>query len=214
MEPLNHPVFKEITKEEYNEMISEKCIRFAEYQKGAVLLRTGETIKEFGVLIYGKVFIESVDLWGNRMILHQISDGGVFAESYAFCSAPMTVDVVATENCKVLLINSSALLLSANQGKSWYIKILQNMLSITANKNLIWSNRMFCISSKNIRARVMTYLSSEAIKSGKKEFTIPFDRQELADYLNVERSALSKELGKMKKEGILTFNKNHFCLCE
>lgn len=214
MELLNHPVFKNITEEEYNEMMSYNCIRFAEYKKGEFLLKTGEKTKEFGVLIYGKVFIESVDLWGNRMILHQISRGGVFAESYAFCSAPMTVDVVATEDCKVLLIDLSALLLPKNQNKPWYMKIMQNMLSISSNKNLIWSNRMFCITSKSIRTRVMSYLSSEAIKTGKKEFNIPFDRQEMADYLNVERSALSKELGKMKKEGILTFNKNHFCLSE
>ena len=86
------------------------------------------------------------------------------------------------------------------------------MLVLSTSKNLAWSNRVFCISSKSIRARIMTYLSSEAVKRGTMKFVIPIDRQQMADYLNVERRALSKELGRMQKEGILTFRKNQFHL--
>ncbi|MFR9144197.1 MAG: Crp/Fnr family transcriptional regulator, partial [Lentihominibacter sp.] len=89
---------------------------------------------------------------------------------------------------------------------------LHNMLLMSTNKNLGLSNRIFCTSSKNIRSRVMTYLSSEAVKSGSMDIVIPFNRQQMADYLNLERSALSKELGKMRDEGILEFRKNRFRL--
>ena len=85
---------------------------------------------------------------------------------------------------------------------------------MTAEKNLAWSGRMFCIAHRHIRSRVMHYLSDQAVQKGSREFTIPFDRQQLADYLHVERSALSKELGKMQREGILTFHKNRFHLLQ
>ena len=178
MKMPDHPIFAGIAQEEYEEMARRGCIRLADYSKEEVLLRTGDKTEEFGILLSGKIHIENIDLWGSRMILHSILPGGAFGETYAFCQAPMMVDV----------------------------------LILSTQKNLAWSSRMFCISAKTIRGRVMTYLSSEALRTGKRQFTIPFDRQQMADYLNVERSALSKELGKMQREGILTFRKNTVCL--
>ena len=124
----------------------------------------------------------------------------------------MMVDVLAVEQSQVLWVRLTALLSPQNEREGWYHKLLRNVLILSTQKNLAWSSRVFCISAKTIRGRVMTYLSSEALRTGKRQFTIPFDRQQMADYLNVERSALSKELGKMQREGILTFRKNTFCL--
>lgn len=211
--PYHHnPIFSGITDEEYGEMVTAGWIRLATYQKEAALFRIGDITRELGILLTGSIHIELMDLWGNRMILHNISPGQAFAESYAFCGAPMTVDVTAVEACQVLFLHVERLLSDAQQHKSWYRKLLYNLLTLSTQKNLAWSNRMFCISSKHIRTRVMTYLSSEAVRHSSTEFTIPFDRQQMADYLNVERSALSKELGRMCREGILTFRKNHFRL--
>lgn len=212
MFPINHPVFDKITQEEYDELISCGGIRAVEYKKGAVLFQTGDQTEEFGILLSGKIHIENIDLWGNRMILHNISEGQAFAETYAFCKVPIMVDVTAVEDSKVLFVDIGILLSCGNQAKLWYNKLLYNLLVLSTEKNLAWSSRVFCIASKSIRTRVMTYLSSEAVRCGSTEFTVPFDRQQMADYLNVERSALSKELGRMQKEGILTFRKNKFHL--
>lgn len=212
MFPINHPVFDKITQEEYDELISCGGIRAVEYKKGAVLFQTGDQTEEFGILLSGKIHIENIDLWGNRMILHNISEGQAFAETYAFCKVPIMVDVTAVEDSKVLFVDIGILLSCGNQAKLWYNKLLYNLLVLSTEKNLAWSSRVFCIASKSIRTRVMTYLSSEAVRCGSTEFTVPFDRQQMADYLNVERSALSKELGRMQKEGILTFKKNKFHL--
>ena len=89
---------------------------------------------------------------------------------------------------------------------------MSNLLTISAHKNLHLSGRSFHTSPKSIRGRVMSYLNSVSIQTGKREFDIPFDRQQLADYLNVERTALSKELGKMQKDGYFTVRKNHFLI--
>lgn len=212
MFPPPYPVFQDITAKEYEEMLCCGCIRAAEYKKDTVVLHIGDRTKEFGILVSGEIYIENIDLWGNRLILHQISPGGAFAETYAFCDVPMMVDVTAVQDCTILFVHLGILQTPCHQSKSWYKKLIYNLLILSTNKNLLWSNRVFCITPKHIRAKVMTYLSSEAIRRGQREFTIPFDRQQMADYLNVERSALSKELGRMKKDGILTFRKNHFCL--
>lgn len=212
MKMPDHPIFAGIAQEEYEEMARRGCIRLADYPKEEVLLRTGDKTEEFGILLSGKIHIENIDLWGSRMILHSILPGGAFGETYAFCQAPMMVDVLAVEQSQVLWVRLTALLSPQNEREGWYHKLLRNVLILSTQKNLAWSSRVFCISAKTIRGRVMTYLSSEALRTGKRQFTIPFDRQQMADYLNVERSALSKELGKMQREGILTFRKNTFCL--
>ena len=212
MLPLQHIIFREITSDEYLDMSATGGIRTSEYKKDAVILHTGDRTKEFGILLSGKAHIENTGLWGNRVILHSLSAHDAFAETYAVCDVPMMADVTAALDCRILFINTGILLSPEQHTKSWYFKLIYNLLRLSTNKNLAWSNRIFCMTAKGIRAKVMTYLSSEYLKHESKNFSITFDRQQMADYLNVERSALSKELAKMKKEGILDFHKNHFRL--
>lgn len=212
MEISSLALFRGISPEECGEMMALGCVRTADFEKGAVLFRTGDVTGEFGVLLSGEVHVESGDLWGNRVILHSIPAGHAFAETYALCGVPMMADVIAVQPSRVLFIRLAALLDEANSAQPWYTKLLRNLTLLFARKNLTWSGRVFCLSAKGIRSRVMMYLSAQAAQAGSTEFSIPFDRQQLADYLNVERSALSKELGRMRNEGILTFRKNHFQL--
>ena len=212
MEHSLFPIFSNITKMQYEDMVACGCVRKKAYPKGTTIFRIGDQTQEFGVLTMGEIHIESLDLWGNRMILHQISPGESFAETYAFCYVPMMVNVIAAQDCQVLLIHLGVLLSPCNHSKPWYQTLIFNLLTLSASKNLLWSRRIFCITSKHIRTRVMTYLSLEAVKCDCQSFSIPFNRQQMADYLNVERSALSKELGRMQKEGILDYHKNHFSL--
>ena len=165
MKMPDHPIFAGIAQEEYEEMARRGCIRLADYSKEEVLLRTGDKTEEFGILLSGKIHIENIDLWGSRMILHSI------------LPAPMMVDVLAVEQSQVLWVRLTALLSPQNEREGWYHKLLRNVLILSTQKNLAWSSRMFCISAKTIRGRVMTYLSSEALRTGKRQFTIPFDRQ-------------------------------------
>lgn len=212
MASFQQQMFRGVEPEEYREIIACGGIRTVAYPRGAVLFHTGDLTRELGILLAGNIHIESIDLWGNRMILSDITPGQSFAETYAFCGAPLMVDVTAVQDSQVLFVHLGILLAPDKGDRPWYGKLLYNLLMLSTQKNLVLSNRVFCISSKHIRTRVMTYLSAQAVKWGQTEFTIPFDRQQMADYLNVERSALSKELGRMQKEGILSFHKNRFCL--
>ena len=212
MEISSLPLFKGISPAEYGEMMVPGRVRTADFEKGETVFHAGDATGEFCVLLFGEVHVESIDLWGNRVILHSIPAGHAFAETYALCGVPMMADVIAVQPSRVLFIRLAALLDEANSAQPWYPKLLRNLTLLFARKNLAWSGRVFCLSAKGIRSRVMMYLSAQAAQAGSTEFSIPFDRQQLADYLNVERSALPKELGRMRNEGILTFRKNHFQL--
>lgn len=172
----------------------------------------GDRVSELGIVLSGSVFVENTDLWGNRSILSKITPGQVFAETYAFCRESMMVNVTAAEASTVLFFNLRNLDQTADGDDAWLSQLRSNMLRISMQKNLTLSNRIFCTTPKTIRERVLVYLAAQSAKTGADTFTIPFDRQGLADYLNLDRSALSKELGKMQKEGILEFHKNKFTL--
>lgn len=183
------------------------------YKKGAAILHAGGVTERMGLVLEGSVTIESNDIWGNRTILSHIGKRQVFAETYALLqNEPMMVDVTANEDCRILFlrIGRPVQLLAARN--SWAQKLVADLLLLSVHKNLALSARSFHTSPKTIRGRVMAYLTSVSLQKGAKEFDIPFDRQQLADYLEIERTALSKELGRMQREGILSVNKNHFRL--
>ena len=124
------------------------------------------------------------------------------------------VDVVTAESSEVLFLNIKKIEGERKMLPSWYPKLLRNLLLMSSQKNLILTNRIFSISAKSVRGRLLTYLNTQAVKSGSTRFSIPFTRQQMADYLNLDRSALSKELCRMRDEGLLDFHKNQFVLFE
>lgn len=183
------------------------------FSKGNVIYHAGDKAQAMGLVLSGSVQIENNDLWGNRSVLDSICAGYVFAETYACISnQSMMVSVVAVEMTEILFLNINRLLHLCSNTCMYHSQLISNLLTIFAQKNLNLSRRMFHTSSKSIRGRLLSYLSFQAAKQGKNEFTIPFNRQQLADYLSVDRSALSNELSKMKKDGLLTVNRNHFSL--
>lgn len=211
---VSSPVFRGITPEEMQEIQNGSYARAVHYAKNEPVFYTGDVVTELGIVQNGNVHIETIDFWGNKSILSSIAKGQVFAETYAYCGEPLMVDVTATKDTDILFISMNLLKDTKNAGKSWHIKLMNNMLFISLQKNLTLSGRIFCTTPKTIRGRLLTYLSQQAAKNDSARFQIPFNRQQMADYLNLDRSALSKELGRMREEGILDFHKNEFRLIE
>ena len=215
MEPVeirSAPLFRGLTEEEAAQALAVLQASQRRYQKGAVLMHAGERAEQTGLVLTGSVTIESSDLWGNRAILSHVGSGQLFAESYALLpDEPMLVDVTANEDCTVLFFRPGPLVRQEVKAP-WATKLTANLLLISARKNLHLSARSFHTAPKTIRARVLSYLNAVSLQTGSREFEIPFDRQQMADYLNVERTALSKELSRMKKEGFFTCRKNRFVL--
>lgn len=209
-------IFKGMSDEEIQSAFA--VLRYEEksYKKGETILYAGFSTKKMGIVLSGSITIESIDILGNKTILSHVGVGDFFAETYAFlANEPMAVDVCANENCKIFFLNIGNITSSYNSDfESWKAKLITNLLTISTQKNLFLSNRVFHTGSKTIRGKLISYLSFISIKKQKNEFNIPFDRQQLADYLNVDRTSLSKEIGKMQKEGLIACKKNHFILKE
>ena len=187
--------------------------RIRKYDKGETVLCAGTPTDTMGLVLSGSVTIENNDVWGNRTILSIVHTNGFFAETYAFLgNEPVSVDVTANEPSEIAFFRVHRLMKEHPSPELWESRMLRGILKISMHKNLLLSRRSFHISPKSVRGRIMSYLDTVSTQKHSGEFDIPFDRQQLADYLNVDRTALSKELGRMRDEGIIEFKKNHFVL--
>lgn len=206
-------LFRDIPVGELNGLLN--CLRAVrrQYEKGAVLCSAGERTASIGLVLSGSVHIESDDVWGNKSILSSVGPGQVFAETYACLpDEPLMVSVTAAEDTAVLFLHAPHMLAPCTQTCICHAQLIRNLLFVSARKNLELSRRAFHTAPKTIRGRLLSYLSMQAIRTGSDSFSIPFDRQQLADYLGVDRSALSAELGRMRRDGLLDFKKNRFRL--
>ena len=209
MKNIASPLFRGLTPAEWDALAQTGQLRTKTFSRHEIIFHAGSRIHEVGVVLRGSVHIENLDLWGTKTILSNIPAGQVFAETYAFCGDAMLVDAVAAEDCEVRFVNAAAFSGGSSAGQD---KLLHNLLAVSMRKNLSLSQRIFCTTPKTVRGRLLTYFSAQTAACGRLEFDIPFNRQQLADYLNLDRSALSKELCRMRDEGLLQFEKNHFIL--
>ena len=206
-------LFSGISESELTAMLS--CLRAEKkgFPKEAFVLRAGDTAESIGLVLTGSVLVIQEDIWGNRNILSKARPGQSFAA--AFACAPgsvLDVSVIAETPVTVLFLNVKRVLNVCPSACAHHSRIIRNLLGELAEKNLRFSEKLTHMGQRTTRAKLMSYFSAEAQRLGKYEFDIPFSRQQLADYLAVERSGLSIELGKMRDEGLLDFHKNHFVL--
>ena len=183
------------------------------FLKGEAIFRIGDTTSDIGMVLSGSVTIERDDIWGNRAIIATVGMGQIFAETYACIPGEvMMVNAVAAESSSILFLNVGRVLTLCPSSCGFHSRLLQNLLSAMAAKNLVLTRKISHITPKSIRDRLLSYFSFQVIKQGCYTFDIPFDRQQLADYLSVERSALSGELSKMKRDGLIEYKKNRFTI--
>ena len=203
-------LFSGISEEELSMVLSCLHAEQKDFSKEAFVLRAGDTADSIGLVLSGSVLIIQEDIWGNRNILSKAGPGQTFAA--AFACAPgsvLNVSVIAETPATVML---KRILDVCPSTCAHHSRIIRNLLGELAEKNLRFSEKLTHMGQRTTRAKLMSYLSAEAQRRGEYEFDIPFSRQQLADYLGVERSGLSLELGKMRAEGLLDFQKNHFVL--
>lgn len=183
------------------------------YPKGAYVLRRGQQLSQILVLVRGKLHIQQDDYWGNRSIINVVEVGELFGEAYASPnSGPLSSDVVALEESTVLAFDMVRILTVCSTACRFHSMVVQNLCYALCEKNQLLVRKLGHLSQRSIREKLMSYLSHQAVKKGSGTFEIPFNRQQLADYLSVDRSALSNELSKMRREGLLTFERSRFSL--
>ena len=205
------PFFSGLTDEEILSVLH--CINATSINKreGNYIFRAGDSTEVMGLVLSGSALIIQEDLWGHRNILSRCKTGDFFGEPYAAKpGSVLNISVVAEENCEILMLNVRRLLVTCPTACDHHQKLVRNLVSVLANKILIFNDKITHISKRTTREKLLSYLSSESIKHSSLSFDIPFDRQQLADFLCVERAAMSVELSKLQKEGLLKTNRNHF----
>ena len=206
-------LFSGISEEELTPMLTCLKAEKKDFTKETFVLRTGDTADAIGLVLSGTVLIMQEEIWGNRNILSKAGLGQTFAAAYACApGSVLNVSVVAETAVTVLYLNIKRVLHVCSSACAHHSHIIRNLLGELAEKNLRFSEKLTHMGQRTTRAKLMSYFSAEAQRLGKYEFDIPFSRQQRADYLAVERSGLSLELGKMRDEGLLDFHKNHFVL--
>lgn len=207
------PLFSGVSEEELAAMLSCLKAEKKDFPKEAFVLRAGDTAESIGLVLSGSVLVIQEDIWGNRNILSKAGAGQTFAAAYACApGSVLNVSVVAETPVTAMFLNIRRILNVCPSACTHHSRIIRNLLGELAEKNLRFSEKLTHMGQRSTRAKLMSYFSAEAQRLGKYEFDIPFSRQQLADYLGVERSGLSLALGKMRSEGLLDFRKSHFVL--
>ena len=206
-------LFSGISETELTAMLSCLETREERFPKDTFLLRTGDTAESIGLVLSGSVLVVQEDIWGNRNILSKAGPGQTFAAAYACApGSVLNVSVLAETPVTAMFLNVKRVLNVCPSACEHHSRIIRNLLGELAEKNLRFGEKLTHMGQRTTRAKLMSYFSAEAQRLGTYEFDIPFSRQQLADYLAVERSGLSLELGKMRSEGLLDFHKSHFIL--
>jgi len=215
MEILSLPLFRGIAAEDLPVLLVCVGAGRRRYPKGTWLLRRGEVTGRLGLLLSGRVHIVREDFWGRRTIVGLAEPGDLFGESYACLPGePLEVSVLAAADTEVLYLDAARAAVGCGQNCGFHTQLSRNLLALLAEKNLMLTRKMRHMARRTTRDKLLSYLSAQAMSAGSAEFDIPLDRQQLADYLSVDRSAMSAVLGKLRREGVLDFHKNHFHLLQ
>ena len=183
------------------------------YKKGEYVFRQGEHIDNITVLVKGSLHIQKDDYWGNRSIINHIGVGDMFGEAYvAPDSGALLNDVVAIEDSSVIFFDVKRIITTCPSACRFHSLVVQNLFFAISEKNRKLVQKLGHMSKRSTREKLISYLSEEAKRQKNGNFVIPFNRQQLADFLSVDRSAMSNELCKMRDDGLLEFDKNHFIL--
>lgn len=209
------PVFKNIPQSLIPELVQSLNGAIKSYEKNEFIVFPGERITEIGIVLDGSVSVIKEDFWGNRDIRDKTGIGGIFGEAFCFSNIKSTSPgVAANDSCTILFMKAEKITGDYVKNQELKSTLLCNMLTIMADKTVMLNRKIEHIVKRTTRDKLLSYLSSQSALAGKNEFDIPFNRQELADFLSVDRSAMSNELSKLRREGIIEFYKNHFILNE
>lgn len=207
------PLFYGINEEELLRLLSCLGAVVEQFDKKYTVLREGDSARYIGIVLSGSVQIIQIDYFGNRNIITEIGTSELFGEAFACAEIEkMPVQIIANEPSEIMLIDSAHIIHTCSNACGFHQKLIFNLMKDLSQKTLLFHSKLDIVSKRTTRDKLLAYLFNEAKRKESNSFNIPFDRQELADFLGVDRSGLSVEIGRLKKEGIIDSHKNHFTL--
>lgn len=206
-------LFEDIEEENLIAMLGCLGAKVISVVKEETIFQEGNPAKHIGLVLSGAVQMVQDDFYGNRTIVTSIDANGLFGESFACAKTEaLPVSFVASKTGEIMLIDCNRITNTCCNACSFHKQVIFNLLHLVAKKNLDFHQKIEITSKRTTREKIMTYLLSVAKHTGSNSFTIPYDRQALADYLGVERSAMSSEIGKLRREGIIECHKSDFTI--
>ena len=206
-------LFAGVGENEIDAMLDCLQAKLCDYKKGEVIFRQGEYLSYVTILVKGNLHIQADDFWGNRSIVNTVNVGEVFGEAYAVPnSGAILNDVVAVEDSTVIFFDIKRMLTTCSSACKFHSIVIQNLFYTISEKNRKLVRKLGHMSKRTTREKLISYLSEESKRQNSRSFAISFNRQQLADFLSVDRSAMSNELCKMRDDGLLTFDRNSFTL--
>lgn len=206
-------LFEEIEEENLTAMLDCLGAKVFSVKKDMTIFCEGTPAKYIGLILSGAVQMVQDDFYGNRSIVTSIGENGLFGESFACAGiTSLPVSFIASKDCEIMLIDCKRITNTCCNACSFHKQVIFNLLHLVARKNLDFHQKIEITSKRTTREKIMTYLLSVAKQEQSNSFTIPYDRQALADYLGVERSAMSAEIGKLRKEGLIECQKSNFTI--
>ena len=206
-------LFAGVGENEIDAMLDCLQAKLCDYKKGEVIFRQGEYLSYVTILVKGSLHIQADDFWGNRSIVNTVNVGEVFGEAYAVPnSGAILNDVVAVEDSTVIFFDIKRMLTTCSSACKFHSIVIQNLFYTISEKNRKLVRKLSHMSKRTTRGKLISYLSEESKRQNSRNFVISFNRQQLADFLSVDRSAMSNELCKMRDEGLLAFERNNFTL--
>lgn len=205
------PLFKGMSEDEISRALDFLEAKESAFEKNVFIFSLEATNPTVGIILSGSVVVIKEDFWGNRSMLAKLGPGDIFGEAFTCAQTEkLPVGVLASEKCEVLFIDYRKIISSPSALHSFQNKLIQNMMLILAGKNVMLTQKIEHLMKRSTREKLLSYLSAQALEKGSHVFDLPLSRQEMADYLAVDRSALSNELSKLQQDGLLTFRRNHF----
>ena len=206
-------LFHGLRRAHIREMLPCLSARQASFRRGQFLLRAGDQAAWAGIILSGEAEVLQEDFWGNRNLLAAVGPGGLFAEAFACAQAVSPVSVLCKTDGSVLYLDVRAVFSPSEKACAQHRALCQNLIRVLAEKNMQLNEKAGFLSQRTTREKLLAYLSAQARRAGSASFCIPFDRQQLADFLSVNRSAMSAELSRMQHEGLLRTDRSRFTLC-
>ena len=209
------PLFLGIIESELSKMLACFGATIKKYEQGEMIIRQGDVVSKIYMILEGSVYIEKDSYWGRRIIVQKLNElNNIALGLVASKNVESTIGAVCSKNSTILSLNFNKCSTMCTNACNHHVALIQNMFKILSRENIELLEKIENISQKSIRDKLLTYLSNESLKHKSSNFEINFNRQELADYLNIDRSAMSFEMSKLKNEGVIDFEKNRFILHE
>jgi len=209
----NCALFRSIDEESVATLLNCLGARRSLYKKTEFIFHVDDVASSVGVVVKGSVNVIQEDYWGNRTILAHGSPGEIFGEAYSCAEEQrLPVSVVAAENSEIMLLDYRKIVSTCSSACIFHTHLISNMLRIVANNSITLTKKLEYVSKRTLREKLLAFLSAESKQSNSPTVSIPFDRQQLAEFLCVDRSALSRELSNMRRDGLIDYRKNQFTI--